>query len=796
MNDLKFAFRQLLRSPGFTSVAVLTLALGIGANTAVFSVIDAVLLRPLPYPNPNLLLVVRQRALKHEPASGFVAPLRLEDWNRMNGTFQGISGYFTQDTVDAAGPLPVKIRAAYVAPRFLQVLGVSPALGHDFTAEDEHFHGDAPGRVLISDRFWRSHFREAPDVLGKPLLPDRSSATVIGVMPAGFSFPERDIDMWYPVPPDAPYASNRKGTWYAGIGRLKPGTSETQGRADLDLVQRQLARQFPDSDSDLAITTQPLKDSAVGGARDSLWLLFGAVSVLLLIACTNVAALLLARGMERRHEFAIRFSLGASRTDVLSQLLAETLLLAIGGTIAGLAVAAALTRTLATLAKDVPRIAEVGPDWRVFIYATLCTVVVTLLSGLLPGLQARSGAPVGAFSLASRGQVSGSRPAQWVLVSTQVALAVVLLVGAGLLLRSFQALSRVSPGFDPNHVLVFRITGNYGETADMPKLVSGVNGTLDALHSLPGVRSAATSLSLPGVPSRFPIALTSTDSGFDPAATITAESRWVSGDYFTTTGIPLLAGSSCDSHSEGKGAVVNQTFASAYYKGTSPIGHHLVADPNPLGLPPAMVQGLVGDAREAGLDREPMPTVYWCATAPDPGRYYLLGTEGDPGALSSAVREKMNSVEPSRAVYDLAPLSERLGEAYADVRARTVLLSLFAAAALALACLGLYGTMAYFVTTRRREIGLRMALGATRGKIGFSFMARGAAAAGVGIAAGLTLGLAATRFIAGMLYGVQVNDAAALSSAIGTMFAVALLASAVPAVRASHVDPMKMLREE
>jgi putative ABC transport system permease protein len=796
MNDLKFAFRQLLRSPGFTWVAVLTLALGIGANTAVFSVIDAVLLRALPYPDPDRLVVLHQRGLKHERGPGFVAPLRLEDWNRMNGAFRAISGYFTQDSVDAAGPLPVRIRAAYVAPRFLQVLGVSPALGHDFTAEDEHFHGEAPGRVLISDRFWRSHFHAALDVLGKPLLPDRPSATIIGVMPAGFSFPERDVEMWYPVAPDAPYASNRRFTWYAGIGRLKPGTTEAQGRADLDLVQRQLARQFPDTDSDLAVTTQRLKDSTVGGARDSLWLLFGAVSVLLLIACTNVAALLLARGIERRHEFGIRFSLGASRTDVLAQIVAETFLLAVGGTVAGLGVAAVLTKTLTTLVKDIPRLGEVGPDWHVFVYTTLSTAVITLLSGLLPGLQARSSAIVGALSVGGRPPVSGSRPAQWVLVSMQVALAVVLLVGAGLLVRSFQALSHVSPGFEADGILVFRITGSYGETADMSKLVSGVNASLDALRSLPGVRAAAASLSPPGVPFRFPAELKSPDSGFDPAEKVTAESRWVSAGYFATTGIPILAGNPCDSYSEGKGALVNQSFASAYYGGTSPIGHHLVADPNPLGFPPALVQGLVGDARETGLDRDPTPTVYWCATPPDPGRYYLLRTAGDPAALSSAVRERMNSVEPSRAVYDLAPLTERLGDAYADVRLRTVLLSLFAAAALSLACIGLYGTLSYFVTTRRREIGLRMALGATRGRIGLGFMARGAAAAGVGIAVGLTLASAATRFISGMLYGVHTNDTAALSAAIGTMFAVALLASAVPAVRASRVDPMKMLREE
>jgi putative ABC transport system permease protein len=793
---LRYGLRALRARPSLSLAVIATLALGVGANTAVFSVIDAVLLRPLPYPDSDRLLVLRQHGLEGARGSGFVAPLRVEDWNRMSRAFQAISGYFTSDTVDEAGPVPVRIRAAYVAPRFIEVLGVSPVLGSNFTAEDFRFHGDAPGRVLISDRFWRDHFDRDPEVVGRSLLPDRPSAAVIGVMPSGFAFPEADTDLWFPVSPDAPYARNRRATWYTAIGRLRPGVTEARGRADLGLVQHGLAQQFPETDSDIAVTTQRLKDSAVGGARASLWLVFGAVSVLLLLACTNVAALLLARGIERGHEFGVRYSLGASRGAIVAQVVTETLLLALAGTAAGLAIAVALTRTLTVMARDLPRIATVGPDWRLFAYAALCTGVVTLLSGLLPAIHARSRGPAAALSTAGRTQMSGVRPAQWVLAGAQVALTVVLLVGAGLLLRSLQALSRVSPGFDAEHVLVFRLTGSYGETGDLAGLAGRVHRTLDALRALPGVRSAAAAISLPGVPFRYPVEVTSPDSTLDPRRKVTAESRWVSEGYFSTMDIPVLAGAPCDQHTEGTGALVNQSFASAYYTGTSPLGHHVVANPNPLGFRPSAIQGVVADARETGLDQAPTPTVYWCVSPPDPGRFYLLRAAGPPGAIARSVRETMVSVEPSRAVYDMAPLASRLGDAYADVRFRTVLLTLFAGTALSLASVGLYATLAYFVTVRRREIGLRVALGARRSLVGLSFLARGASVAAFGTIAGLAVALAARPLFSSMLYGVSSSDLRALSGAVAAMLAMALLASAIPAIRASRVDPMQILREQ
>jgi len=415
---------------------------------------------------------------------------------------------------------------------------------------------------------------------------------------------------------------------------------------------------------------------------------------------------------------------------------------------------------------------------------------------LFPAVQASSTAPAGSLSRGGRTQVSGARPAQSMLVSIQVALAICLLFGAGLLLRSFQALSEVSPGFDTTHLLAFRLTGGYGETVDLPGLRNEINRTLDDLRSLPGVEAAAASLTLPGVPFEYPVEVTSADSARDPSRRVMAESRYVSQGYFASMRIPILSGAACDQHSDTTGAVVNRSFASTYFGDRTVLGHHLAANPNPFGLSPSTVLGVAADAREAGLNHEPVPTIYWCGPPVDPGRYYLVRTAGAPAALANAVRGRIHTVEPARAVYDLAPLGEHLSESFAEVRLRTVLLTLFAATALALACVGLYGTMTYLVTTRRREIGLRMALGARRSQVGLRFAGRGLAVTSIGVVVGLGLATWAARFISGMLYNVHANDATALFASVGTMFFVALLASGIPAVRATRVDPMQILREE
>jgi putative ABC transport system permease protein len=792
--NFKSGLRFMRKSPSFSGVVILTLALGIGANSAVFSAIDAILLRPLPFPHGDELVVLHQYDRKAKNPESFVAPLRLEDWNRRNTTFQSISGYYTQDVSETSGALPEKVTEALVAPRFLEVWGVSPALGRDFTPAEEHFGG--PNAVLISDRLWRRRFHADPAVIGKRLRMERSSYTVVGVMPGSFLFPNHEVDVWSPSAPDAPYAQSRGSTWFLVIGRLKPGVTVAQARANLANVQAQLGRQFPKTDANLRIEVQPLKESTIGSVGRSLWLLFGSVSLLLLIACTNIAALLLARTTEREREISVRFSLGASRGSVIIQLLTECSVLAVAGAAAGLLVAAAASKVFRTLAKSLPRVDEITLDWRIVLYTLGCAVAVTLLCGLFPAMRATRGSIAGELARASRTQVSGQNPMQSLLAGIQVALAVILLIGAGLLLRSFQELGRVAPGFDPSHVLTLRISGNWGETVDMKKLRQRINRTLEQLRSLPGVRAAATAGALPGIAGDSTTEVKLTEGRAETEGKVVADSRFVSNGYFATMQIPLLAGEGCRESSSFDTAVINRSFANKYFSGSPAIGHHVQWVSTQFASSPSEIVGLAGDAREEGLNREPVPTVYWCISAPTPSPYFLIRTQGEPMGMAEAVRRKMHAIEPVRSVFDISPLGQHLSDNFAENRLRTILLSFFALTAVSLACIGLYGTLSYFVTVRKREIGLRLALGALRSQIVSRFLFKGLGISFIGCVAGLCLAAAFARGLRGMLYGVTTLDPRTFLLVAVLALSVAALASLAPALRAAGVEPVEVLRDE
>jgi len=803
LKNLKFALRFMRKSPAFSLTVVLTLALGIGANSAVFSALDAIVLRPLPFPHGDELMKLDQYDPKVPGNVGFSAPARLQDWNRMNSTFQVITGYYTQDVSETSGALPEKLTMAAVAPQFLQVWGVAPALGRDFNPEEERFGG--PDAILVSDRFWRSRFGANPNAVGQKLHMSAYSYTIVGVMPASFLFPERDVDLWSPVPMNAPYAQSRESTWFITIGRLKPGVTATQARANLATVQAQLGKQYPKTDADLTVNVEPLKETVVGGVRGSIWILFGSVSLLLLIACTNIAALLLARASQRQHEIAIRFSLGASRGAVVTQLLTEAFVLALIGGVCGLAVAGGASKVFRTLAGNLPRIEEIGLDWRIVLYSMACAAGATLLCGLLPAIRATRPDLSVPLAQASRTQVSTRSRLQWLLVGVQVALAVSLLAGAGLLLRSFQELGRVSPGFDPSHVLALHISGGWGETADMKALTQRIDRTLETLRSVPGVEAAATAGSLPGVPAQYQTEVKLEEGGAQPDRKMMVESRFVSPEYFATMKVPLLEGELCretPASSNPKAwwsslnVMVNRSFANTYLPGATPMGYHLRLPGNSFLPPPGEIRGVVGDAREEGLNHEPVPTVYWCFSAPDPDPFYLIRTRSDPMAMAVTLRRKIHEIEPGRSVFDIMPLEEHLGEAFADTRMRTVLLALFAVTAISLASLGLYGTLSYFVTVRNREIGLRLALGAMPGQIVKQFLLQGLRVSFLGCIVGLGLAAAFARLLAGTLYGVSASDAETWSVVVLVVFAVATAASLLPAARAARVEPMQVLREE
>jgi putative ABC transport system permease protein len=792
--NIKFGWRLIWKAPIFAATIIVTLALGTGANTAVFSAIDAVLLRPLPFPHSDELVLMRQYNPKEKSPQTFVAPVRLEDWNRMNSTFQSISGYYTEDASEISGTLPEKLAHALVAPRFLQVLGVSPVLGRDFAPEEERFGG--PAAVLISYSLWQRRFDGNPNVIGKSLWFEKSAAPIVGIMPSAFAFPDRGVDYWSPVPPNAPYSQNRGSTWYTVVGRLKPGVDLVRAQADIANVQIQLGKQFPKTDANLAIGLLPLKDTTVNRSRRTLWVLFGSVTLLLLIACTNIAALLLARMTEREHEISVRFSLGASRRAVIAQLLTEVFLLALAGSLTGLALATGAVKMFRTFAPDLPRVEEITVDWRIACYCLICALAVTFLCGMLPALRGTRRGIASSLARGNKTQVSGRNPVQWALVGVQVALAVTLLVGAGLLQRSLMELARVSPGFDPTHVLTLHVSMSYGETADMKALQQHTNRMLDTLRAVPGVETAAAISTLPGIPGQRQTELKVLEGEQDPNRKIIADSRFVSTGYFAVMHIPVLMGEPCQDLPNSTSVIVNRSFASTYFGNTPAIGHHLATTAYSQFSLAGEVRGIVADSREQGLNSEPQPTVYWCSNIAFPGTHFLVRTRGEPTILADTLRRAIHDIEPNRSVFDVQPLEERLSSSFAEDRLRTTLLSLFALTAISLASLGLYGTLSYFVSVRRREVGLRLALGALRQQIALRFLFQGLRVSIVGCLFGLALAAASARLLSGMLYGISSLDGVTFGGVTALVLIIAAASTILPATRAARTNPMRVLRDE
>ena len=794
VRNIRYAVRVLARTPAFTLTVVATLAIVIGANTAVFSLIDAVLLKPLPFPEPERLVLLSE-SREGAPISN-TAPVRIEEWNEATTTLEFITGYYSEDASETSGTLPEKFRLARVAPRFSDVWGVAPALGRGFTAADNQ-EGAAPV-ALVSHRYWVDYLDGDPDVLQRQVRLTDGPHSIVGVMPANFRFPDRDVDIWVPNI-FLPFMTQRTLLWYSAYARLKPGVTIEQARADLAVIQARLGEQFPETDREVGVYMEPLKHTVVGSVRGSLWIVFGAVSVLVLIAATNVAALLLARAARRKQEFAVRLSLGASRGSVLAQCLVETGVLAVAGAGLGLAISVALSAGLRAWIPDLPRIEELAFGGAVLSYTAVAVVAVTALCGVLPALRATQvSAASGLSADGRRTQVSGRHALQWLFVGVQVALAVVLLAGSGLLIRSFVELSRVEPGFDASRVLSFRLSGTY---QDFEFLAPRVGQILDELAELPGVEAAAISAPVPGV--------LDDGSGFqfgtrewerlegspDEDARLLSDFRVVSPSYYSTMQIPLVAGELCEVPVDGAvpEIMVNRAFAMRYSPAASVVGRTLFGR----GGVTYRIAGVVGDAREYGLGRTANPTVYPCRTAyVNPASTFLLRTSGDPGSVVAAVRAKAKELTPLRAVYDVAPLVERIGNAYAEDRLRTTALTLFAAVALSLATLGVYGTLNYVVSLRRREVGLRVALGAQQRQIVAGFLANALRVVAVACVAGVVLSLALSQLLAGMLYGVSRVDPLSLGAVIALVATVATVAALVPALRAARVDPMNVLREE
>ena len=792
--EIQRIYRSLWRRPTFFLAVVLTMALGIGANSAIFSVIDAVLLQPLPYPAGDRLMAVYESNARQKMLREPVAPVRLEEWNRMNQAFAGIAGAYTENQAENSGALPERLVCARVSPRFFSVLGTPPLLGRGLSPEEDLSNG--PAAAVISERLWKRRFQADPQVIGKVLRFADRSFPIVGVLPDSFRFPADDVDVWLPAKLVDAVMRMREARYYSAVGRLKEGVARSTAQADLAAVQARLGAQFPATDAKWSALVEPLKDETVGGVRRSLWILFGAVSLVLLIACANVACLLLAQASRREREIAVRLALGAGRGRVAVALLLEAVCAALPGAAAGLALAVWGAGWFRAAAIGLPRASEIHLDWRIVLFTLFTTLATALLFGLFPALHAARGDAAGTLAQGSRTQVAGQHRLLRTLVSTQIALAIVLLVGAGLLIRTLSRLGQVSLGFQPDKVLTLRISASWDEKRDMRRVQQRMWRTLEALANIPGVEAAALSLELPGggqdYPQPFRIAGRNTEGQGEQ---MLADAQSVSPDYFRVLGVPILAGETCRINFDPQSTprvMVNRSLADRYMSGMNPVQQHLQ-----VGRYDFEIVGVTSDIREHGYAKDPRPTIYYCELPgffPDPE--YLVKTAASPASLVESVRRRMQALEPNRAVYDTRPLTGYLTSSLAEKRFQTMLLSLFGLTAMLLATVGLYGVTSFFVSQRSREIGLRAALGAQPGQILAHVFRQGAVMTGAGVLAGLFAAGLLSRSIASLLFGIAPVDPIAFAAAPTVLAAVAAAAIWAPARRATRVDPMEALRQE
>ncbi|HEV2147293.1 MAG TPA: ABC transporter permease [Longimicrobiaceae bacterium] len=808
--DVRYGARALLRSPGFTLVAVLTLALGIGATTAIYTVVDTVLLRPLGVADPDRLVVLRERNRGDETSplrqGGTVSPANFFDWEAQARSFSSLA-YFTQWPLNLTGdgePQEVQVQAA--SADLFSTLGVRPMLGRTFRPEEDDPEGEGigfGGVAVLSHRLWQSRYGGDPDVLGKTIRVADLPLEVVGVMGPDFRMLGHRPDLWMPL---AIQPGNRTdmGRFLTAVGRLKPGIPLERAEEEMGAIARRLEEAYPDQNTGMGVTLMPAREQVVGEVRPALLVLLAAVGMLLLIACTNVANLLLGRATARRQEIAVRLSLGATRARLVRQLLTESLVLsAVGGAI-GLAAAALGTRVLVrSLPESVqlPQMEAVAVDARVLAFALGVTLLTGILFGLAPALVSSRTDLQGSLRDGGRGSTGGRAPMRLrgALVVAEVALALMLLVGAGLLLRSFQKLQAVDTGMNPAGVLTLRMSlGSeaYGSADAQRGFLARL---LPALEALPGVQAVGTTSHLPlteegkmghnafRADRPRPVQGRATSVDF----------RVAGGDYFRAQGVRLVRGRTFGPRDD-PGAptvfVINESLARTLFPGEDPVGKRL-AYPWFEGDVEGEIVGVVEDVRETSVAAEPAPALYRAfAQMPDADLVVMIRTAGDPLALAGAAREAIRRLDPDLPVASVRTMASVVAGATARPRLSSYLLGGFAAVALLMAAIGLYGVIAYGVAQRRGEIGVRVALGADRAAILGLIVRQGMALTAAGLAVGLIGALALSRLLRSLLYGVTTTDAATFLAVPLVLAAVALLASYLPASRAARTDPATALR--
>jgi putative ABC transport system permease protein len=794
--DLRYSLRSLLKSPGFTSLAVLTMALGIGANAAIFSVINGVLLHPLPYEEPDRLV----RLWGHNPSlqleRGNLSPPDVDDLAAQNSVFESVAALTSLTNPVTAGGEAVFARQAVVSLPFFRLLGVKPALGRFFTAEEgKSGHNQV---LVLSNAFWKRQFGGDPHVLGRLLTVKGLDYTIVGVAPADFKNPvlytPGEVDMWRPlVLMQDPGA--RGGHWLSVVARLKPGVTVAQAQQEVNRISLQLEKSYPETNTGWGVHVEPLLDSLVGEVRPALLLLFTAVGLVLLIACVDLANLMLVRASSRQQFYVIRVAFGCRQHELIRQLLTESALLALAGGACGLLFAFWLTRWLRTFSL-LPRQDQIGVDWRVIVFTFGVSLLTGLLFGLVPALRMSRPDLHEILKEGGRGASGSARRRRFrdLLVVAETALSLVLLIGAGLMLKSFHRLQGVDAGFAGEHLLTLQLSIPPTEE-DAERIRATHKQFLEHLSVLPGVDAVGLVNSLPlsgayscdgfKIPDRPPVT-----TGHEPCA----DTKSVSPDYFRAMGIPLLRGrpfTSGDVPGSPPVVIINRTMASRFWPGEDPLGRSIIVN-----AAPRTIVGIIGDVRHLGLDVDVPPEVYLPSFQASPlnPMFAVLRTKGDPHALAAEVRPAISSVRKDTALFDFRTMEEVRNDSIAQPRLRTLLTAAFAVLSLVLAAVGVFSVMAYSVIERTHEIGIRMAIGAHTGDVLKIIFRQAMLLALGGIVLGLAGAFALTRVLARFLFGVSTTDPTAFIAGTAVLASVAFLAAYLPALRATRVSPMQAFR--
>jgi len=807
IQDLRYAVRGLIKRPGFTFIAVMTLALGIGANSAIFSVVDGVLLRSLPLPDSKSLYAVHVGAAIFNRYDGPFSYPEYQDVVQQTRSFQNIGAWVDSDANLSEGGRAERAMIRIVMPSLLPTLGVETVRGRNFLPEETTKGRDKV--ALITYGLWQRRFNGSDDAIGKSVYLDNVDYQIVGVLPHDFQF-EKPVDLWIPLTTTDPEIQVRNAHFLSVIGRLRPGVSEKSVAADLSAVAKYESDTFPDMfppSAGFDFRARPYLEDIVGDIRLPLYVLLAAVGFVLLIACTNVANLLLAKAAPRQREIALRTALGARRWHLMRQLLTESILLAIIAGGIGVLLATWGTSALVALSPDsLPRAREIGFDWRVVAFTGAIALTTGIVFGLLPAIWGPRVDLTDALKEGSRGSTAGGGRLRKMLVVAEVALSVMLLVGAGLMVRSFSHLRSVNPGFQTDHALTLRVSlpvpNSQISAADEDRFMSFFDRALARLSELPGVTAA-------GASNMIPLDGNGTDrlievEGYvprDQSDMPDAQNRQATPGFFAAMGIPLVRGRLIERSDDNKAArvlVVNDTFAKRFFPNGDAIGKRIRLGKLTSDFPWATIIGIVGDVRGFALDEPPEPTMYWpvAQIRSTPSLAIVVRTESDPAALAPAVRDAIREIDQTQPIYDMQPLDQLVAKSLGQRRFTLMLMVLFGVIALVLSAIGIYGVMAFAVTQRTQEIGIRMALGASALDVLKMVVGSGMFLAAIGVAVGLIGAFALTRLMASLLFGVSPTDLVTFGFVTGGLLMVALLACYIPARRATKVDPLVALRYE